>query len=94
MFVIEQIGHERVGRSYWSVLETSSVGCDPLVALHGEELITKRDRSADGKRYGERKKRGARGGGGKGGSENKKTHVVGIWIVWAPSPFELSPVGG
>ena len=38
MFVIEQIGHESVGRSYRCVLKAASVSCDSSVTLNGKEL--------------------------------------------------------
>ena len=42
MFIIEQVGHERVGGSYGSVLEAASVCCDPVVSVNGEELCRTR----------------------------------------------------
>ena len=78
MFVVEQIGHEGVGRSYWRILEATSVGCDPLVGVDGEELC-------EGVRI---------RGRADGGNERKETCVVRMGIVIASSPFKLATVGG
>jgi hypothetical protein len=66
-------------------LKASSVGCDSLVTLYGEELnYKKKNNQTTGGKILESGK----------GEERKKTCIVGIWIVWASSPFKLSAVGG